>query len=329
MKAEMFERVGKPLELRDIPIPEPSSDQVLIKVAVCGICRTDLHIFDGELNNPKLPLVMGHQIIGKVVKIGNQVSGIAIGDRVGVPWLGGSCGNCSYCKEGKENLCDQAIYTGYSVDGGFAEYTVANSHYIFPIPTSYTDLDAAPLLCAGLIGFRALNMTDGAKKIGFFGFGSAASILIQVVCYRGGEVYAFTRPGDHEKQELARKMGAIWAGGSDEMPKVMLDAAIIFATVGALIPKALRTVKKGGVVVSAEIHMSYIPSFPYADLWEERQIRSVANLTRRDGEEFLKIAPQIPIKTQVTAYPLEKVNQALRDLKNGSLKGAAVIVVES
>jgi len=329
MKAEIFERVGKPLELRDIPIPTPRPDQVLIKVSVCGICRTDLHIFDGELKNPKLPLVMGHQIVGKVVKIGNQVSGIAIGDRVGVPWLGGSCGSCSYCKEGKENLCDQAIYTGYSVDGGFAEYTVANANYIFPIPPSYPDLDAAPLLCAGLIGFRALNMTNGGKKIGFFGFGSAASILIQVVRYRGGEVYAFTRPGDHEGQEFARKMGAVWAGGSDEKPKVMLDAAIIFATVGALIPQALRTVKKGGVVVSAEIHMSDIPSFPYADLWEERQIRSVANLTRRDGEEFLKIAPEIPIKTEVTPYPLENVNQALRDLKNGSLKGAAVIVVES
>ena len=329
MKAQIFEAPGKPLELREIPTPEPNELQVLIKVSACGICRTDLHIIHGELDHPKLPLVMGHQIVGKVQKKGAQVSGVNVGDRVGVPWLGGSCGKCRYCKEGKENLCDKATYTGYSVDGGFAEYAVANSHYTFPIPRSYPDLHAAPLLCPGLIGYRALRMTNGASKIGFFGFGASAHILIQVVKYKGGEVYAFTKPGDIQGQEFAKKLGAVWAGDSSETPPATLDAAIVFAPVGALIPQALRSVKKGGIVVSAGIHMSDIPSFPYADLWQERQIRSVANLTRKDGEEFLKIAPTIPIQIEVNPYSLENVNEALADLENGRFNGAAVIVVES
>ncbi len=328
MKAQIFAKSGQPLALRDIPQPEPNEHQVLIKVAVCGLCRTDLHIIHGELSHPKLPLVMGHQIVGRVEKKGAKVVDIDVGDRVGVPWLWGCCGRCQYCQEGKENLCDQALYTGYSVDGGFAEYTVANSHYIFPIPHFYSDLHAAPLLCAGLIGFRALRMIEGAKRIGFFGFGASAHLLIQLVTHRGGEVYVFTKPGDSVGQEYAKQLGATWASGSNERPPIMLDAAIIFAPVGALVPQALRVVKKGGIVVTAGIHMSDIPSFPYADLWGERQLRSVANLTTRDGAEFLKIAPTIPIHTEVNPYPLERVNEALSDLEEGRFNGAAVIVVE-
>lgn len=328
MKAQIFTKENKPLELKEIPKPEPDDNQVLIKVAVCGLCRTDLHIFHGELERPKVPLVMGHQIVGTVEKVGGKVSGIKVGDRVGVPWLGSSCGECRYCKEGKENLCDKALYTGYQIDGGFAEYAVANSHYTFPIPKGYSDVQAAPLLCPGLIGFRALRMTEGAKKIGFYGFGASAHILIQLIVHKKGEVYAFTRDGDIQGQEFAKKLGAVWAGNSQEMPPTLLDAAIIFAPVGALIPQALQIVKRGGIVVSAGIHMSDIPSFPYKYLWEERQIRSVANLTRQDGEAFLKIAPTVPVEVEINPYPLEKVNEALDDLEKGRFRGAAVILIE-
>ena len=328
MKAQIFTEPNKPLELKEIPTPTPGEKQVLIEVSACGICRTDLHILEGDLKNPKTPLVMGHQIVGNVVELGPNVSGIKVGDRVGVPWLGGSCGTCCYCQAGKENLCDQALYTGYSLDGGFAEYALANSHYTFPIPKSYPDIQAAPLLCPGLIGYRALRMTNGAEKIGFFGFGASAHILIQVVNEKNGEVYAFTKKGDTAGQEFAKKLGAIWASNCDELPPTPLDAAIIFAPDGSLVPQALRSVKKGGLVICAGIHMSDIPSFPYSYLWQERQIRSVANLTRKDGEEFLKLAPGIPITIEVTTYPLEKVNEALDDLKNGRFHGAAVIEVK-
>ena len=328
MKAMVMTEVKKPLQLKEIQKPKPEPHQVLIKVSVCAVCHTDLHVIDGELPSPKLPLVIGHQIVGVVQERGENVTSVKIGARVGVPWLAGSCGECEYCRKGRENLCNYAIYTGYQIDGGFAEYCVADAHYTFPIPQSYSDIHAAPLLCAGLIGYRALSMTGKAKRIGFYGFGAAAHLLIQVVLHNKGEVYAFTRPDDIEKQEFAKAMGAIWAGGSDELPPTSLDAAIIFASVGALIPKALESVKKGGIVVCAGIHMSEIPAFSYDLLWEERVIRSVANLTRKDGEEFLQIAPLIPIRTDVKTYPLEQANEALDDLHHGRLKGSAVILIE-
>lgn len=327
MRAMVLSAAKNPLELKEIPIPTPTAEQVLIKVAACGVCRTDLHIVDGELTHPKLPLVIGHQIVGKVEAVGKNVFGFEKGSRVGVPWLGGACGTCSYCQNGQENLCDLAIYTGYQIDGGFAEYCVADARFTFPISQNFSNLQAAPLLCGGLIGFRALRMTNGAKRIGFYGFGSSAHILVQVVNHRGGEVYAFTRKGDIEAQEFAKKRGAVWAGDSEEEPPFPLDAAIIFAPVGTLIPKALKAVKKGGTVVSAGIHMSDIPSFPYNLLWEERILRSVANLTRQDGKEFLALAPGIPIKTDVKSYPLEKANEALADLREGRITGTAVIVI--
>jgi propanol-preferring alcohol dehydrogenase len=327
MRAMVFTGVGNPLELRELSIPHPGPKQVLIKVAACGICRTDLHIVDGELKLPKLPLVLGHQIAGTIIELGEEVSDFKVGDRIGVPWLGGSCGVCTYCRAGKENLCDQAIYTGYQIDGGYAEYCVANAQFIFPIPTSYPDLQAAPLLCAGLIGYRCLRMTEGAKKVGFYGFGASAHLLIQVVNYRGGEVYAFTRPGDVKGQQFAKDLGAIWAGGSEDTPPTLLDAAIIFAPVGSLIPPALKALKKGGIVVCAGIYMTDIPSFPYSILWEERVIRSVANLTRKDGEEFLALAPKIPIRTETNPYPLEQANQALDDLRCGRFSGSAVLML--
>lgn len=328
MKAMVMTALGKPLELQEVPKPTPAAHQLLIKVLACGVCRTDLHVFDGELDKPKLPLIMGHQIVGIVEKIGENVKGFGIGDRVGVPWLGGACGTCEYCKAGRENLCDAAVYTGYQMDGGYAEYCVADAHFTFPIPKGYSNIQAAPLLCAGLIGYRALRMTGGAKRIGFYGFGAAAHILIQIVRHQGGEVYAFTREKDFEGQEFAKKMGATWVGNSLEMPPIGLDAAIIFASVGALIPKALEAVKKGGVVVCAGIHMSQIPAFSYDLLWEERIIRSVANLTRKDGEEFMQLAKEIPIKTEVKTYPLERANDAIDDFHNGRFKGSAVIVME-
>ena len=328
MKAMVLKKQGEPLELMDIEKPEPGKGEVLLKVHVCGVCRTDLHVVDGDLKEPKLPLVPGHQIVGEVEKVGEDVTGYKIGDRVGVPWLGYTCGECFYCREGQENLCDKAKFTGYQIDGGFAEYAVVHSRFAFPIPEGYPDLQAAPLLCAGLIGYRSYRFTGNAKKIGFYGFGAAAHIIVQVAKYHGKEVYAFTRKGDIESQEFAKKLGAVWAGSSEEEPPQKLDAAIIFAPVGWLLPKALKDVRKGGIVVCAGIYMTDIPSFPYSILWEERVIKSVANLTREDGVEFLRLAPKVPVKTEPIPYPLEKANQALDDLRNGRFNGAAVIVVD-
>ncbi|WP_228055250.1 zinc-dependent alcohol dehydrogenase family protein [Gloeocapsopsis crepidinum] len=318
---------GKPLRVANLPIPTPNPQQVLIRVRACGICRTDLHIVDGELTQPKLPLVPGHQIVGIIEEVGEQVQQFKVGDRVGVPWLGHTCHHCRYCLSGKENLCDYAQFTGYQIDGGYAEYTVAEESFCFPLPDDYPDLQAAPLLCAGLIGYRAYRMTGDAQKLGFYGFGAAAHILIQLARYQGREVYAFTRKGDIKGQEFARTLGAVWAGSSEELPPEPLDAAIIFAPIGALVPAALRAVTKGGVVVCAGIHMSDIPSFPYHILWEERVVRSVANLTRLDGEEFLALAPQVPIHTEVNLFPLNEANDALDALRSGKINGAAVLVV--
>jgi len=299
---------------------------LLLKVKACGICRTDLHVVDGDLTEPALPLVPGHQIVGVVETTGAQVAGFKPGQRVGVPWLGGSCGQCWYCSHDRENLCDAALYTGYQVNGGFAEYTVANAAYCFPLPQSYDDLQAAPLLCAGLIGYRAYRLVESCQRIGLYGFGAAAHILIQVARYNGQEIYAFTREGDEEAQTFALELGATWAGGSLQPSPRELDGAIIFAPAGELVPQALRAVRKGGRVVCAGIHMSDIPSFPYDILWGEREICSVANLTRRDGEEFLPLAARIPVHTTVHAYPLEQANEALDDLRQGRFSGAAVLV---
>jgi len=327
VRAMILERPGQPLVLRELPIPEPGPGQVLLRVRACGVCRTDLHIVDGELPNPKLPLILGHQIVGEVVQKGPGAERYQIGQRVGVPWLGWTCGECRFCQSGRENLCDRARFTGYTLDGGYAEYVVADERYCFPIPDDYPDEQAAPLLCAGLIGYRALRFAAGARRLGFYGFGAAAHILTQVAVWQGRAVYAFTRPGDVEGQAFARSLGAVWAGGSDEFPPEPLEAALIFAPVGALVPQALRAVEKGGVVVCAGIHMSDIPSFPYALLWEERVVRSVANLTRQDGEEFLQLAPQVPVRTQVQLYPLSDANQALEDLRTGRVRGAAVLAI--
>lgn len=327
MKAMVLNRPGEPLELTDLPGPEPADDQVLLDVLACGVCRTDLHIVDGELDKPRLPLVPGHQIVGKINKTGKKVTGFDVGDKVGVPWLGKTCGTCEFCKSGRENLCDNALFTGYDIDGGYAGQTVASARFCFPIPAAYTAVQAAPLLCAGLIGYRSLRMTGEAETLGFYGFGSSAHILTQVALHRGRNVYAFTKPGDMEGQEFARSVGAVWAGGSDEMPPEKLDAAIIFAPVGSLVPQALKTVRKGGTVVCAGIHMSDIPSFPYNILWEERCIRSVANLTRADGTGFLELAPKIPVKSTVRTYPLEEANAALEDLREGNFEGSAVLKI--
>ncbi|MDV2993483.1 MAG: putative alcohol dehydrogenase AdhA [Chroococcidiopsis sp. SAG 2025] len=328
MQAMILEAQGQPLRAVELPIPQPNSQQVLIRVRACGVCRTDLHIVDGELTQPKLPLVLGHQIVGTVAAVGKQVQQFQIGHRVGVPWLGHTCNCCRYCLSGRENLCDYAQFTGYQIDGGYAEYAVADAQFCFPIPESYPDLQAAPMLCAGLIGYRSYRMAEDADKIGFYGFGAAAHILIQLARYQGREVYAFTRAGDVEGQKFALELGAVWAGSSEDLPPVPLDAAIIFAPIGSLVPTALRAVVKGGVVVCAGIHMSNIPSFPYEILWEERVLRSVANLTRRDGEEFLALAPQVPIRTEVQPFPLVQANEALDALRSGKINGAAVIVVE-
>lgn len=327
MKAMVLTEVGKPLELTEVEIPTPGPKQVLIKIAACGICRTDLHVVDGELPQPKLPLIPGHQIVGYVVEVGTEVKGIRIGERVGLPWLGGSCGHCEYCRHGKENLCSQALYTGYQINGGFAEYCVADYRFIFRLPKHYSNIHVAPLLCAGLIGYRALSMTEGAKKIGFYGFGASAHLLIQIVNHQGGEVYAFTKKGHLHGQEFAKKLGAVWAGDSNEEPPSPLDAAIIFAPVGSLVPQALKSVKKGGSVICAGIHMSDIPSFPYHLLWEERILRSVANLTRKDGEEFFALISKIPLNIEVAIYPLENANEALSDLRLGRFNGAAVLSI--
>lgn len=328
MRAMVLEKPGQPLVLKEITAPNPAPGQVLIKVHACGVCRTDLHVVDGELTEPKLPLIPGHQIVGSIIKSGENVTGLKIGDRVGVPWLGGSCGKCNFCRTGRENLCDDAKYTGYQIDGGFAEMTVADENFVFPIPDSYPDLQAAPLLCAGLIGYRSYRFTGDAQKLGLYGFGAAAHIIAQVAIHDGKEIYAFTRDEDISAQEFARELGAIWTGGSFDKPPEPLDAAIIFAPVGELVPAALRVINKGGIVVLAGIHMSDIPSFPYKIIWGERSIKSVANLTRKDGEDFLKIAPEVPVKSLVNPYPLEKVNEALDDLREGRFNGAAVIVVD-
>lgn len=329
MRAMILEAPHRPLQAAELPIPTPGPAQVLIQVHVCGVCRTDLHIVDAELTQPKLPLVPGHQIVGTVIGTGEQAKQFQVGDRVGVPWLGHTCNHCRYCLSGRENLCDRAQFTGYQLDGGYAEYTVADEHFCFPIPSGYPDLQAAPLLCAGLIGYRSLRITGEAERLGLYGFGAAAHIIIQVARYQGRRVFAFTRSGDTQGQAFARSLGAEWAGGSDEQPPEPLDAAIIFAPVGALVPTALKAVGKGGVVVCAGIHMSDIPSFPYSLLWEERMVRSVANLTRQDGEEFLAIAPQIPIQTQVKPFPLAQANEALAALRSGQIQGAAVLTVRS
>ncbi|MBD3161118.1 MAG: zinc-binding alcohol dehydrogenase family protein [Candidatus Eisenbacteria bacterium] len=328
MRAMILDEPGRPLRFAEIDAPSPGAGEIRLKVRVCGICRTDLHVVDGDLPEPKLPLVLGHQIVGIVDAVGPGTDVYDVGDRVGVPWLGFSCGRCSFCRSGRENLCDQARYTGYQIDGGFADLCVADEHFCFPLNPGIPDLQAAPLLCAGLIGYRAYRMAGEARRLGFYGFGAAAHLLIQVAIHQGREVYAFTRTGDHAAQEFARSLGAVWAGGSDEAPPDPLDAAILFAPVGALVPAALRAVAKGGTVVCAGIHMSEIPSFPYTILWEERGIRSVANLTRRDGEEFLGLAPKVPIRTEVHPYPLEQANQALDDLRNGRFTGAAALVID-
>jgi propanol-preferring alcohol dehydrogenase len=317
-----------PLKLAELPVPVPGENQILIKVAACGVCRTDLHVFDGELAEPKLPLVLGHEIVGRIEALGPKVEGFAIGDRVGVPWLGYTDGTCSYCLSGHENLCDHPRFTGYQIDGGYAGYTVADARYCFKLPEGYTDAEAAPLLCAGLIGYRSLKMAGDARRLGIYGFGAAAHIVAQVARHQGREIYAFTRPGDTKAQDFARTLGAVWAGGSDELPPQQLDAAIIFAPIGALVPAALRAVRKGGVVVCGGIHMSDIPSFPYDILWEERVVRSVANLTRDDAREFLALAPQIPVRTTVVPMLLAQANEALARLREGELTGAAVLVPE-
>lgn len=322
----VLHQVGQPLKLETTPQPEPTAEQVLIKVAACGICRTDLHVVDGELDQPKLPLIPGHQIVGYVETAGSDVHQFKSGDRVGVPWLGGSCGKCEYCSRQQENLCDHATYTGYQQNGGFAEYCVARASYCFPIPPGFDDIQAAPLLCAGLIGHRAHRMAGNGRDLGIYGFGAAAHILTQVACRQGQKVYAFTRAGDTTAQEFARSLGAVWAGSSEQPPPVPLDAAIIFAPVGKLVPLALSAVKKGGKVVCGGIHMSDIPHFAYELLWGERSICSVANLTRRDGEEFLPLAAAIPIRTEVHQYSLVDTNKALDDLRHGRFTGAAVIV---
>lgn len=327
MRAMIMEKSGCELKYSEIAKPIPNHNELLIKVSTCGICRTDLHVVDGELKNPKLPLIPGHQIVGTIEGMGKLVDQFSLGQRIGVPWLGGSCGVCDFCLSGRENLCDQARFTGYHINGGFAEYCVADSRFCFPIPNEYPDDQAAPLFCAGLIGYRALLKTGKAKHLGLYGFGAAAHILIQVACQQGKEVYAFTSPGDYVTQQFATQLGATWAGGSDQKPPNLLDAAIIFAPIGALVPKALMDTVKGGTVVCAGIHMSDIPSFPYEILWGERTLCSVANLTRKDGEEFLSLAPKIPVRTEIHTYPLVQVNQALDDLRHGRFRGAAVIVI--
>jgi len=328
MRVMIFEKPGKDLSLREMDLPEPGAEQVLLRVHACAVCRTDLHVIDGELNDPKIPLIPGHEIVGTVATMGAAVTRFKVGDRLGVPWLGWTCGECSFCREGQENLCDRAKFTGYTLDGGYAEYAVADQRFCFPIPEEYSDIEAAPLLCAGLIGYRSLIKAGNGSRLGIYGFGAAAHIVAQVANYQKREIYAFTRPGDSEAQQFALSLGAVWAGSSDELPPVKLDAAIIFAPVGALITQALKAVRKGGTVVSGGIHMSDIPSFPYALLWEERSIRSVANLTRRDGAEFLELAPKVPVRTEVETFALAEANEALQRLRSGRIHGAAVLVVK-
>jgi alcohol dehydrogenase, propanol-preferring len=330
MRAMVLEKPGQPLQLRDVPKPKPGRGQLLVRVAACAVCRTDLHVVDGELPDPKLPLILGHQIVGRVEEIAEGAnSKFQIGDRVGIPWLGWTDGECVYCRSNRENLCDRARFTGYTIDGGYAELTVADSRFCFHLPDRYNDADVAPLLCAGLIGYRSYRKTGDARRLGIYGFGNAANLIAQVALHEGRELFVFTRPGDKDTQESAKKWGAKWVGGSDEMPPIKLDAAIIFASVGPLVPAALHALAKGGIVVCGGIHMSDIPSFPYADLWGERMITSVANLTRRDAEEFLEIAPRVPVQTKTGTFPLEEANIALDRFRAGKLKGTAVLIVNA
>lgn len=326
MLAMLLDAPRRPLRPVAVPTPRPATGQLLVKVRACGVCRTDLHVADGELREPRLPLVLGHEIVGDVVEIGPGVEGHAAGARVGIPWLAWTCGECGYCHSGRENLCDRARFTGYQVDGGYAEYTVADARYCFPLPSRYADQEAAPLLCAGLIGHRALRAAGDAERLGIYGFGAAAHIVAQVARHEGRRLFAFTRPGDSDAQGFARELGAEWAGASTASAPEPLDAAIIFAPAGPLVPAALRAVAKGGTVVCAGIHMSDIPSFPYQILWEERTVRSVANLTRRDGEEFLRLAGDVPLRIATEPLPLERANEALDRLRRGRVRGAAVLV---
>jgi propanol-preferring alcohol dehydrogenase len=346
MRAMVLHEPKRPLELRDVPKPKPGRGQLLVRVRTCAVCRTDLHVIDGELPNPTLPLILGHQIVGHVEEIGEETwegpkrpdshgdsrdtkaaPTFAIGDRVGIPWLGWTDGDCSYCRSGRENLCDNARFTGYTIDGGYAEFSVADARFCFHLPESYSDVDVAPLLCAGLIGYRSYRKTGNARRLGIYGFGNAAHLIAQIAIYEGRELFAFTRPGDKAAQQRAKELGAVWAGGSDEMPPNKLDAAILFASVGQLIPLALRALAKGGVVVCGGIHMTDIPSFPYADLWEERVITSVANLTRSDGEEFFEIAPRVPVRSHTRIFPLEEANSALGLFRAGNLSATAVLAI--
>lgn len=330
MTAMVLENQRSPLVRKELPVPEPGAGQLLIKVQACGVCRTDLHIVDGELDQPKLPLVLGHEIVGTVVKAGEQTTGFSVGDRVGVPWMGYTCNECRFCRRGQENLCDNARFTGYTIDGGYAEYTVADQRYCLGLPPAYGDTEAAPLLCAGLIGYRTYRLAgEHIDHLGIYGFGAAAHIIAQIAVAGGKKVYAFTRPGDLKAQEFARGLGAAWAGGSDDSPPAELDAALIFAPVGALVPAALKATAKGGTVVCGGIHMSDIPAFPYRILWEERAIRSVANLTRQDGVALLEQAVRSKVSTKVISYPLEQANQALNDLRSGRIEGAAVLQVST
>jgi propanol-preferring alcohol dehydrogenase len=323
----VFDEVGRPLRAEERPIPEPRPGQLLVRVHACAVCRTDLHLLYGEVDVPNPPRVLGHMIVGTVEAGVEGTSGAGEQERrVGVPWLGWTDGTCEYCLSGRENLCPNALFTGRDIDGGFADYTVADERYCLAIPAAYSDVQAAPLMCAGLIGYRALRMCGEARRVGFYGFGDSAHILAQVCRSQGRSVYAFTRPGDEEAQQFARELGAVWAGGSEDPPPEQLDAAIVFAPVGALVPLALRALAPGGTVVCAGIHMSDIPAFPYSILWQERSVRSVANLTRQDGREMLTLAPQVPVRTRVKTYALEEVNRALEDLRAGHLTGAAVIV---
>lgn len=326
MRAMVLKAQGQPLRLMEVPVPHPASGQVLVRIRACALCRTDLHILDGDLTAPKLPLIPGHQIVGTVVDVGSHVAQFALGERVGIPWLGYTDGTCRYCSRGQENLCDHPLFTGYTIDGGYAEYTVADQRYCFRLPALYGNAEAAPLLCAGLIGYRTYRLAgEHVERLGIYGFGAAAHIIAQIAVHEGKRVYAFSRPGDVKAQEFARSLGAVWAGDSTQTPPEALDAALIFAPVGPLVVTALRATAKGGTIVSGGIHMSDIPSFPYRLLWEERTIRSVANLTRQDGEGLLDIAPKVPVRTEVRLFPLEQVNEALSCLREGQIQGAAVL----
>src|SRR5262245_62072680 len=328
MRAMVLDKPRQPLQLRDVGKPSPAGGQLLVRIDTCAVCRTDLHVADGELTDPQLPLILGHQIVGRVEEIGEEVNlKFKVGDRVGIPWLGWTDGECAYCRSHRENLCDRARFTGYTIDGGYAESTVADARFCFHLPDRYDDVEVAPLLCAGLIGYRSYRKTGDARRLGIYGFGNAGQLIAQIALYEGRDLSVFTRPGDRTTQQAAKELGAVWAGGSDELPPEKLDAAIIFASVGPLVPAALRALAKGGIVVCGGIHMSDIPSFPYSDLWEERVITSVANLTRRDGEEFFAIAPRVPVRTKTETFSLEQANTALDRFRAGELQGTAVLTV--